>query len=169
MSPWGRGLLGQKGFGAVSESEIFEKVRILPKDFSSLLDAGNALETNPNHLPSLHKFAAFYQEQKLYWLGNEYYRQLIQIESDPAQRESILLNLAFNQIRLGQPGNAIPRFESLQKEYPGSGQKDLYLYGLIMANAKNNERSSAQISFAKLKKEFPKSQYIAMAEGLLQP
>lgn len=162
--PWGRGLLGQKGFGAGSDTQIFEKIKILPKDFSSLKKAGDTLEANDDDLDSLHQFAAFYQDQKFFYLGNEFYKRLIKLESEPSKRENILLNLAFNFLRLGEPGDAIERLEILQKEYPNSPQNDLYLYGLIVANVKKNKKQKAEQFFAELKTKFPKSQLLGLAE-----
>ena len=162
--PWGRGLLGQRGFGAGTDSEIFEKINLLPKDFSSLREAGNALEANEKDLNALHQFAAFYQERKLFWLGSEYYRRLIYLESDPSKRENILTNLAFNHIRMNEPGEAIGRIEALQKEYPKSSQNDLYLYGLVLAHAKKNNMTSANRYLADLKKQFPGSSYVDTAQ-----
>ncbi len=162
--PWGRGLLGQKGFGAGSEEEIFEKIRILPKDFSGLIEAGNALEKDSKDVNALHKFAAFYQERKFYWLGNEFYKKLIKLEAEPGKREAILLNLAFNHIRLGDPGEAIEKFEILQKEFPTSPQNDGYLYGMIYASVKKEKVQNAKKYLAELKGKFPSSKYIEPAE-----
>ena len=162
--PWGRGLLGQRGFGAGTEGEIFEKIKLLPKDFSSLKDAGNALEANEKDLTALHQFAAFYQEQKLYWLGSEYYRRLMYLESDPLKRENILANIAFNHIRMGEHVDAIDRIETLQKEYPKSPQNDLYLYGLVLAHSKKNNVAVANRYLTDLKTKFPGSSYLDTAK-----
>ena len=162
--PWGRGLLGQRGFGAGTEGEIFEKIKLLPKDFSSLKDAGNALDANEKDLTALHQFAAFYQEQKLYWLGSEYYRRLMYLESDPLKRENILANIAFNHIRMGEPVDAIDRIEALQKEYPKSPQNDLYLYGLVLAHSKKNNAKVANRYLTDLKTKFPGSPYLGTAK-----
>jgi thiol-disulfide isomerase/thioredoxin len=162
--PWGRGLLGQRGFGAGSEQEIFEKIRILPKDFSGLIEAGNALENDDKDVKALHKFAAFYQEQKFFWLGNEFYKKLVKLEAEPGKREAILLNLAFNHIRLGEPGEAIEKFEILQKEFPKSPQNDGYLYGIIYASVRKNKVQSAKKFLTELKGKFPSSKFIEPAE-----
>ena len=162
--PWGRGLLGQRGFGAGSDTEIFEKIKVLPKDFSSLKEAGDTLEENEKDLNSLHQFAAFYQERKFYWLGTKFYEKLVKLESDASKRESILLNLAFNSLRLGEPGEAIERLQILQKEFPDSPQNDIFLYGLIVANVKKDKMQKATQFFTELKSKFPQSQYIRLAE-----
>jgi thiol-disulfide isomerase/thioredoxin len=163
--PWGRGLVGHKGFGPGTDTEILEKIKFLPTDFSSLISAGNALESNDKDIESLHKFAGFYQERKFFWLGNQFYQRLIKLESDPLKRENVLVNVAFNYLRLGEPGNAIERFEILRKEYPQSPQNDLYLYGLILANVSKSERSpKAAVIFSELKRKFPSSKYVALAE-----
>ena len=162
--PWGRGLLGQRGFGAGSEDEIFEKIRILPKDFSGLIEAGNMLEKDGKDLNALHKFAAFYQERKFFWLGNEFYKKLMKLEAEPEKREAILLNLAFNHVRLGEPGDAIEKFEILQKEFPKSPQNDGYLYGIIYASVRKNKIQNAKNLLTELKGKFPSSKYIEPAE-----
>lgn len=161
--PWGRGLLGQRGFGAGTDKEIFEKINILPKDFSSLKRASEALEKNGDDIPALHEFASFYQERKFFWLGNHYYNRLQQLEAEPTKRESILLNLAFNSIRLGEASEAIEKLEALQKEYPTSGQNDLYIYGLILAHS-NKKMAVATRYLGELKQKFPRSKYVEPAE-----
>ena len=163
--PWGRGLLGQKGFGAGTDAEIVEKIKVLPKDFKPLRDAGNKLETDDKNLDALHRFAEFYQERKFFWLGNQFYSRLMLLEADPSKREMILLNLAFNHIRIGEEVEAIDKLEALQKEYPASPQADLYVYGLILANANKSQAPEARRLLAELKKKFPGSKYAAPAEG----
>lgn len=162
--PWGRGLAGQKGFGSGTTAEILDKIKFLPKDFSSLGDAGNVLDADDKNLDALHRFATFYQERKFFWLGNSFYERLLYLEADPSKRESILLNLGFNHIRMGEPAEAILRFESLQKEYPKSAQNDLYLHGLVLANVKKKEQRAANKFLSELRQKFPSSVYIAHAE-----
>ena len=163
--PWGRGLLGQKGFGAGTEAEIVEKIKFLPKDFKPVIEAGNKIEKDEKNLDALHSFAAFYQERKFFWLGNEFYRRLILLEADPSKREMILLNLAFNHIRIGEHLDAIEKLEALQKEYPASPQRDLYVYGLILANANKSQGTEARRLLDELKKKFPGSKYTEPAES----
>ena len=162
--PWGRGLVGQKGFGAGTTTEILDKIKYLPKDFSSLRDAGNTLEADDKNLDALYQFAKFYQERKFYWLGNGFYERLLYLEVDLLKRESILLNLAFNHIRMEEPAEAIARFESLQKEYPKSAQNDLYLHGLVVASVKKKDQPGANKYLAELRLKFPASEYVAHAE-----
>ena len=163
--PWGRGLLGQKGFGAGTEAEIVEKIKFLPKDFKPVIEAGNKMEKDEKNLDALHSFAAFYQERKFFWLGNEFYRRLVLLEADPSKREMILLNLAFNHIRIGEQLEAIEKLDALQKEYPSSPQRDLYVYGLILANANKSQGAEARRLLAELKMKFPGSKYTEPAEA----
>lgn len=162
--PWGRGLLGQRGFGAGTEAEILGKIKFLPKDFSSLREAGNKLEADDKNVDSLHQFAAFYQEQKIYWMGNEYYKRLIKVEADAGKRENILLNMAFNYLRLEEAGDAIDTLENLQREYPKSPQNETFLYGLTLANLKKNKQQNASKFLLELKQKFPASKFIEHAE-----
>jgi len=162
--PWGRGLLGHKGFGVGTEGEILDKIKLLPKDFSSLIDAGNALESNDKDANSLFKFASFYQERKAFWLGNMFYERLLGVETESSKRESILLNTAFNFLRLGEPDSAVERFMLLQKEFPQSQQNDLYLYGLVLANISKDKPEVAVRYTKEIKDKFPKSKYLSLAE-----
>ena len=164
--PWGRGLLGQKGFGAGTDKEIFEKIKLLPKDFGPLRDAGKKLEADDKNVAALHQFAEFYQERKFFWLGNQFYQQLLMLESDPSKRESILLNLAFNHIRMDETEAAIGKLESLRTEYPNSPQNDMYLYGLIIAQNRIKRQNATRL-MGELKKKFPQSKFIGPAEALL--
>ena len=161
--PWGRGLLGHKGYGLGTEGEILDKIRFLPKDYSSLIVAGNTLEANDKDAESLLKFASFYQERKVFWLGNTFYERLLSVETDPSKRESVLLNSAFNFLRLGEPHQAASRFTLLQKEFPLSLQNDLFLYGLVLANA-NDKPEFAGRYVKELKDKFPNSKYLSLAE-----
>ena len=163
--PWGRGLLGQRGFGAGTDVEIFDKIKLLPKSYSSLKDAGNKLEANEKDVDALYKFAIFYQEQKLYWLGSQYYLRLIGLETDASKRENILTNIAFNHLRMDEPADAIDRIEVLRKEFPNSPQTDMFLYGLVLANASKNNFDTASKHLTDLKKKFPASQYITPASA----
>ena len=167
--PWGRGLLGHRGFGVGTEGEILNKIKFLPKDYSSLIDAGNALESNDKDTAALLKFASFYQERQVFWLGNAFFDRLIKLESDPSKRENILLNTAFNLLRLGVPDEAADRLLHLQREFPKSPQYDLYLYGLVLANVNRNKSENA-IRFAiEIKEKFPKSKYLSLAEEKVGP
>jgi len=162
--PWGRGLLGHRGFGVGTEGEILDKIKFLPKDYSSLIDAGNALELNENNAESLLKFASFYQDRQVFWLGNAFYDRLQKLESDPSKRESILLNIAFNYLRLNEPDAAIQQLQLLQKEFPRSVQYDLYLYGLVLANLNKDKPENAAVYTKEIKDKFPSSKYLSLAQ-----
>lgn len=162
--PWGRGLNYHQGFLAAREAEILEKIRHLPKNYRGLIEAGKALELNETDLESLHKFAVFYQDGKHYWMATSFHEKIVKLESDPRKRENILVNLAFNHIRLNKPGPAIEKLEILRKEFPNSPQNDLFLFGLTIAHQKTDKRSDAKRTLTELKTRFPESKYVMLAE-----
>lgn len=162
--PWGRGLNFQLGFGSGSEAVILEKMKIIPKDFSPVFEAGNALIKDEKSLDALYAMASFYQERGLYWVALDFQMKITKLETDPAKLEAALLNLAFNQIRLGDPEAAISKFETMQKNFPASPRNDLYLYGLIVANMRRNKPDKAVKLLSELKSKFPTSKYITEAE-----
>jgi thiol-disulfide isomerase/thioredoxin len=166
--PWGRGLTYQLGFSGTTEGEILEKIRFLPGDFSPIMQAGNALDADEKNLEALHKVADFYQERKLYWQGTDFLKRILKLELDPAKRENVLVNLAFNHIRLGQPEDAIDRFERLEKEYSDSKEYDLFLYGVMYAYIKKNKLQNAEKTLSELKSKFPGSRLVPQAEKNLQ-
>lgn len=88
----------------------------------------------------------------------------IRVPADRTRPEAILLNLAFNHIRLGDPSEAIEKFEVLQKEFPNSPQNDGYLYRIIYASVRKNKVPNAKKFLAELKAKFPSSKYIEPAE-----
>lgn len=162
--PWGRGLTYQRGFSSGTEAEILEKIKFLPKDFTSLKEAGNLLESDEKNLDALHRFAAFYQQRKFYWQATEFYKKIMKLEADPAKRENTLVNLAFNHIRLDESGEAIEKFEILLKEYSKSPQSDLFIYGTLFANIKKNKLQNAEKLLSDLKTRYPESKLIPQAE-----
>ena len=162
--PWGRGLTYHKGFGSATTSQILEKFKLLPANFNSVIDAGNALETDEKNLVALQKMATFYQDHKLYWQATEFLKRILKLESDATKRENTRMNLAFNLIRINEPGDAIGQFESLQKEYPNSSQAPIFLYGILIANVRKNKIDKAEKFLAELRSRFPDSKLISEAE-----
>lgn len=163
--PWGRSLSNQLGFlPATTEAQITEKIRYLPKDFTSVMAAGNTLEKNEKNVDALYQMADFYQERKFFWFGQEFLKRLVTIETDPLKRENVLVNLAYNYIRIGDTDEAVVRFENLMTEYPKSPQGDVFLYGLMFANIKKNKIEMAEKLLADLRQRFPRSALITQAD-----
>jgi thiol-disulfide isomerase/thioredoxin len=162
--PWGRGIVNQLGFASATEGEILSKFEFIPTDFTPVLEAGNVLESDGKNLDALHKMWAFYQERKLYWQGTDFLESLMRLEPDPAKRENVIVNLAYNYIRIGEPDEAIDKFEILQKEFPRSPQNDLFLYGLMYASIKKNKLQNAERYMSELKSKFPASKLVLQAE-----
>jgi len=162
---WGEPIDVHVGFGQNGDRMILGKLANLPKDFSSLKKAGSLRSKNADDLDALHQFAAFYQQKKMYPFSNNIYQKILKLEADPIKRENTTLNLAYNHLRLGQSTLALERFDILMKEFPKSPQKDMFIYGIILAQINKQNQSEAEKHVEMLKKEFPNSALINEAES----
>jgi len=165
--PWGRTMASQKGFGAVTESELLAKFVSVPTDFSSIIKAGNSIEANGNDVEALHKMLAFYQERGWYRYGIELQIKLVDLETDVLKRENILVNLAFNYLRVNDVNKAIEKFEDLKLFYPKSPQRDYHLYGLIYALSAKNSTKQAEAALSEMRQKHPRSPLLQNAEQCL--
>lgn len=161
---WGERLDSYVGFGQNADRVILEKFAAIPKDFASLKNAGNLREKNRDDLSALYVFADFYHEQKMYNFGIEIYKKILTLETEPIKRENAMLNLAFDQLKIGHLTAALENFEVLIKEFPKSPQNDLFLYGKISVLLNKGDLKESEFAFDRLKSEFPASQWTSEAE-----
>ena len=165
---WGTGLKNNRGYGKNTDDRIIEKIKLVPKDFSEILEAGNKLENDTDNHKALIKVADFYQDKKLLYQSSEFYARLLQIEKDPKKREEILLTLGFNYLRLNIFDEAKKYFVSFQNEFPKSDKKDKALYGEIYALSQTKKLEDAEKKLDLLKEDFPKSEYLIQAENIIE-
>jgi thiol-disulfide isomerase/thioredoxin len=164
---WGLGLNFHRGFAASAGKDIIEKLSFVPKNFSEIKDAGNLIETDKNNIAALSKIAEFYQQRKFYFQSNEFYSRLLKLENSPQQRENLMLNIGFNNLRVGLTDDAKNIFDKFQKEFPKSPQLDMAIYGTLLVFERKNQFQDAQKMFDQLKTKFPKSSLIPQAEQIL--
>jgi thiol-disulfide isomerase/thioredoxin len=164
---WGLGLDFHRGFAANAGKDIIEKLSFVPKNFSEIKDAGNLIETNKNSIAALSKIAEFYQQRKFYFQSNEFYSRLLKLENSSQQCENLMLNIGFNNLRVGLTDDAKTIFEKFQKEFPKSPQLDMAIYGALLVFEKKNQCQDAQKMFDQLKTKFPTSSLIPQAEQIL--
>lgn len=165
---WGGALVFHRGFGRRSDSEIIEKLRSVPADFSEIKEAGASVSANKNDGDSLAKLADFYQRKNFYYLSSELYKRLLKQEKNAAERENIALLLGFNFLKIGWSDDAASIFERFRKDFPESIRGDEALYGEFSALAQKNLLAAAEKVFVELKTKYPKSNFIAQAEQNLQ-
>jgi len=164
---WGETFLSHRGFGKDADSQIIEKLNFVPKDFSDIKEAKNTLETDKNNLPALAKIAEFYQRKKYYLHSNTIYKNILKFETNPDQRENLMLIMGFDYLRVNFFDEANAIFERLQKEFPKSARSDMFFYGQFLTSYRLGRTNEAQKMFDRLKKEFPKSSLIPQAEQIL--
>ncbi len=165
---WGLGLDFHRGFAANAAKDIIEKLRFLPKDFSEIKAAGNLIETDKNNIAALSKIAEFYQRKKFYFQSNEFYSRLLKLEKVSPQRENLMLNIGFNNLRVGLTDDAKDIFKKFQKEFPRSPQMDMALYGEMFAYTQKNNFTDAEKVYAELKIKYPQSTLLLPAAQHLQ-
>jgi len=163
---WGEAFSFHTGFAKDADAEIINKLSFVPKDFGEIKEAKALLETNNTNLSALAKIAEFYQQKKLYNQSNAAYEKILTLETNPAQRENLLIIIGFNYLRVS-PDEARLAFEKFQKEFPKSAQMEMALYGQFLAFERQNRFQDAQKMFDELKTKFPKSSLILQAEQIL--
>lgn len=164
---WGLGLNFHRGFASNAGKDIIEKLGFVPKNFGEIKDAGNLLVTDKNNIAALTKIAEFYQQRKFYFQSNEFYNRLLNLENNPQQRENLMLNIGYNNLRVGLTDEAKTIFDKFQKEFPKSPQADMAIYGALLACERKGEFPEARKMFDLLKAKFPKSSLIPKAEQVL--
>lgn len=165
---WGMGLDFHRGYGKTSGERIIEKIKLVPKDFSEILKAGNKLEDDEDNSKALTQIADFYQERKYYFQSSEFYARLLKVEKDAEKRENILLNLGFNYLRLNIFDEAGKYFVNFQNEFPESKRSDMALYGEIYALSQTKKLEKADEKLDLMKNKFPKSDYLIQAERIIK-
>jgi thiol-disulfide isomerase/thioredoxin len=155
------------GFGRNGDRVIIDKAKQFPKSFSNLKSAGKLLEKNKSKVDGLMDFAEFYRENKLHILSVRIYREVLNVETEPAKREIAMLNSASDYLKLGQPAESLKLYERLQKEFPKSRKADEFLYGIFYSNLRKNDFVQAESNLTQLKTDFSDSKFISQAEDLL--
>lgn len=165
--PWNAASDSHLGFGKNADRVIFDKMRLFPKDFTELRQAGKQIEDGPDDFAALRSFADFYRQKKLYNQSNQVSERILKFGAGSAEGEFALLNLGLNLLKLGRPAEALNKFEILQKEFPQSSQADAFFYGAFYAGLRLNKMAVAEMNLAKLRTDFPASKLIGQAEKLL--
>jgi thiol-disulfide isomerase/thioredoxin len=163
---WGEEFDSQFGYGKDSDAAIIGKLNFVPKDFSEIKDAKVLLETNGDNLVALAKIAEFYQQKKLFYRSNATYERILNLETNQAQRENLMIIIGFNYLRVS-PDEARLAFEKFQKEFPKSPHVEMAIYGQLLAFERQNKFQDAQKMFDRLKADFPKSSLLIQAEQIL--
>jgi thioredoxin-like negative regulator of GroEL len=156
-----------KGYGKNTDRTIIAKMKAVLVRYKPETQIIASVESDSNDLHSLAKLAKGYQQKKSYQKSAEIFERILRLESDPIQREIVLLNIGYDYLRARQFEKAIEMFEILQNEFPKGVQLELAVYGEFLAFEKKNQFPEAQRSFEKLKARFPNSVLIKQAEQLL--
>jgi len=164
--PWGNGLNYSRGFGSNTD-DILKRLRFVPKDFSPIKEANLQLESDKNNYSALATIVDFYNENKFYYQSNQYGKRLYKVETDAQKRETLLLNMGFNYLRVGLSDEAEDAFKDFQKEFPESPRNEIALYGLIYANLQEKKTGAAEKLYTKFKASYPISSYAAKLEEWL--
>jgi thioredoxin-like negative regulator of GroEL len=165
--PAGNTIDSNKGFGKYTDKTIIAKINLVLGKYKPSNQIIASVETDSNDLAALAKLAKGYQQKKSYLKSAEIFERILRLESDPTQREVVLLNIGYDYLRARQFEKAIEMFGILQNEFPKGVQLELAVYGEFLAFEKKNQFSEAQRSFEKLKTGFPNPGLINQAEQLM--
>lgn len=156
-----------RGFGKSSATAIIAKINSVLINYPAMNRATASLESNIDDLSALAKLAQDYQQKKSYLKSVEVFERILKLESNPVQREIVLINIGYDYLRANRFEKAIETFEMIQSEHPKGQQIELALYGEFLAFERKSQFQDAQRIFDRLKTQFPKSSLIQQAAQIL--
>lgn len=163
----GNAIDSNKGFGKSADETIIAKINSVLGRYQPKNQNTASVKFDTNDLNALAKLAEQFQQKKSYLKSIEIFERILRLESDPARREIVLLNIGYDYLRASHFEKAIETFGVFQNEFPKGAQLELAVYGEFLAFEKKSRFQDAQRSFEKLKTAFPKSSLIRQAEQIL--
>lgn len=168
---WGNFLASKIGFGNDALSVVPQTMQAIPEDFSALNDYYAVLERDRDNAAALVKVGHFYSATRLIDVSNSYFRRALKakgLAADLKARESVLIAVGINHLKLKDYDEARKTFETSLKEFPEGAQGDTALLGIITAQLNKKKPAEAAKTFEQLKAGYSSSPAVRQAEQLLQ-
>jgi thiol-disulfide isomerase/thioredoxin len=119
--PLGNTVTFRRGFGTKSVSEINQIFDEMPKDFSTLKKAYDAIELKKSDGLALLEIADFYRASKMLSLSNEFYRRAAkteEIQNDAEKKERVAITLGLNSFGYKDYKQTIEFMADYLKNFP---------------------------------------------------
>lgn len=164
--PLGNLMSSLRGFNKDAPRKLNNVIRNLPRDFSSLERAYQAVERKKDDGAALLEIADSYRSSGLIYLSTEFYKKAAktpEINNNPEKKERVAFALGVNPVSYQDYKEAIDNLEDYLKNYPTGAYRETAITLLVVSNANLEKFSQADKYFAQLKAEFPNSKNIPIA------
>lgn len=167
--PWGNVMSRYTGF--VSFDTLVPGMEVFPADFSQIDEWRAALDKDSKNYEALNGMAVFYLNLKAWELSNQYYNKALKTENAQGNqevKESIMLVVGLNELRMKDYKKAQKAFESCLKGVSQGKESDKAMLGMIIAQLGQGKISNAKRTLDELKSQYPDSPAILQAERYIK-
>jgi thiol-disulfide isomerase/thioredoxin len=167
--PWGNVLNRHRGI--LHASALARMMEVIPDNFSEISEWNAALAEDGQHGLALLRIGEFYRRLKIMDLSNDYLKRALKSKAaaeDLELRESALVMLGLNYLRLKKYDDGRKTFEQCLKEVPQGSQGDIALLGLSAAELFQGKIPEAEKTIEQLRVKYPSSEALKKAEENLQ-
>ena len=167
--PWEEILLFVEGY--LPAAELIPLLRDIPADYTAVRTFREMLIRNRNNVRALQAVGFFYQRGNAFGIANRYYREALastDLQHDRDVREQLILGVAMNELRRADWKAARKQLEQFRDEFPNSPRMDQALFGLVVADVRQNKIRNAERHAAELGSRFPNSNAVAGTARLIE-
>ena len=171
VDPIGNLITYRNGFGTKKANELSEIFNEMPKDFSPLKKAYDAIELKKNDGLPLLQIADFYRTAGMLVLSNDYYRRAnrtYEVNKDAERRELITAVVGLNFYAVRDYKQANESLEDYLKIFPSGKYEEIATAALAVGCANLNKFKEAERYMEILKTKFPASKSLETATKIVE-
>ena len=167
--PWGNEV--SRASGIVSAAALIPLMEVFPTDYSAVFNWNGVLEEDEKNFEALKGMAEFYLELGAWEKSNTFFESALktrQARESEETRESIMLVIGLNELRMREYMVAQKTFENCLELIRNGKERDKFLLGLILAQLGQDKIGAAEKYLKKLKSQHPDSPAVQQAERYIQ-
>jgi tetratricopeptide (TPR) repeat protein len=167
--PWGNEV--SRASGIVSADALIPLMQVFPTDYSAVFIWNGVLEEDEKNFEALKGMAEFYLELGAWEKSNTFFDSALktrQARESEETRESIMLVIGLNGLRMREYKAAQKTFETSLDLIRDGKERDKILLGLILAQLGQDKIGAAEKYLKKLMSQHPDSPAVRQAERYIQ-
>ena len=167
--PWGNEV--SRASGIVSAAALIPLMEVFPTDYSAVFNWNGVLEEDEKNFEALKGMAEFYLELGAWEKSNAFFEGALktrQARESEETRESIMLVIGLNELRMREYKEAQKTFDTCLELIRDGIERDKILLGLILAQLGQDKIGAAEKYLKKLKSQHPDSPAVQQAERYIQ-
>ncbi len=161
--PLGNMITFRRGFGSKNIKELNLIFNEMPKDFSALLPAYEAVEADKNDGAAWLQIADAYRGANMLRLSCDFYKKALKttvIQNDAEKKERVTAIIGINYYAIQDHEAAADTLGDYLKTFPQGKSRETVLYALTVSKIGLRKFKDADKYFEQLKTEFPASKRI---------